>query len=145
MTAADYRIATYDNAAHREQVVQLWTLVFGYDAPHNAPELAIDKKLAVADGLFFVALNHDTVVGTVMAGYDGHRGWLYSMAVHPDHRQRGIGKQLLAFAEDRLISLGCLKINLQILADNAQVRSFYQANGYAVEERISMGKRLFQG
>jgi len=142
MNSMRTEIAAFNNSAHRDQVVRLWTLVFGYEAPHNAPALVIDKKLAVADDLFFVALADGAVVGTVMAGYDGHRGWIYSMAVHPDHRKRGIGSQLLSFAERRLASRGCMKINLQIMEGNEQVRAFYEANGYSVEERVSMGKKL---
>ncbi len=135
-------IVGFENTAHRDQVVRLWELTFGYGAPHNAPGLVIDNKLAVADDLFFVAVTGGTVVGTIMAGYDGHRGWIYSMAVHPDHRKGTIGTQLLSFVEARLASLGCMKINLQIMEGNEQVRAFYEANGYSVEERVSMGKRL---
>jgi ribosomal protein S18 acetylase RimI-like enzyme len=135
-------IIEFDNVKHREQVVALWQEVFGYEAAHNSPELVIDKKIAVRDGLFFVAIRRQVVVGTVMAGYDGHRGWIYSMAVHPTHRKKGIGSALLAFAERKLSSLGCLKINLQIVEGNEAVQRFYQANGYLTEKRISMGKRL---
>lgn len=147
-------VAAYADEAHREQVVRLWERVFGYDAPHNAPALAIDRKLAVDDGLFFVALAEgasssaaggaaaDAVAGTVMAGYDGHRGWIYSLAVHPDRRGRGIGARLLAHAEQALAARGCVKINLQVLPGNGNAQSFYEANGYTVEDRISMGKRL---
>jgi ribosomal protein S18 acetylase RimI-like enzyme len=142
MNTTAIEIVAFDNSPHRDQAVGLWELVFGYGAPHNAPALVIDKELAVADGLFFVALTGGAVVGTILAGYDGHRGWIYSMAVHPDHRKRAIGSQLLAFAEGRLALLGCVKINLQIMEGNEQVRAFYEANGYTVEERISMGKRL---
>jgi ribosomal protein S18 acetylase RimI-like enzyme len=141
-------IATYNNEVHRDQVVQLWRSIFGYDTPHNAPALAIDRKLAIDDGLFFVAVNDNAVlgtvvVGTVMAGYDGHRGWIYSLAVAPNYRGHGLGSRLLARAEDQLASRGCLKINLQVLPGNGNAQAFYEANGYAVEERISMGKRLF--
>ena len=90
MNTTATEMVAFDNSAHRDQVVRLWERVFGYEAPHNAPALVIDKKLAAADGLFFVALTGGAVVGTVMAGYDGHRGWIYSMAVHPDHRKRAI-------------------------------------------------------
>lgn len=135
-------IAAFDNSSHRDQVVRLWERVFGYQAAHNAPALVIDKKLAVADRLFFVAVSAGVVVGTIMAGYDGHRGWIYSIAVHPDRRKHGIGSQLLSFAERRLASRGCIKINLQIMDGNEQVQGFYEANGYSVEKRVSMGKRL---
>ena len=135
-------IVAFKNSAHRDQVMRLWGLVFGYEAPHNAPALVIDKKLAVADDLFFVAVTSGAVVGTIMAGYDGHRAWIYSMAVHPDHRNRAIGSRLLSFVEARLALRGCMKINLQIMEGNEPVRAFYEANGYSVEERVSMGKRL---
>lgn len=135
-------IATYLDDAHRDQVVRLWEQVFSYDSPHNAPALAIDRKLAVDDGLFFVALTDGVVLGTVMAGYDGHRGWIYSLGVHPEQRGRGIGTQLLHHAEQALIARGCVKINLQVLPGNGNAQTFYEAKGYVVEERISMGKRL---
>lgn len=137
----DITISMYDDAAHRALVVALWTEVFGYPADYNAPELVIDRKLA-ADGLLFVAEEAGAAVGTVMAGYDGHRGWIYSLAVRPDRRSRGVGSRLLAEAERALSVLGCLKVNLQIIDTNADAVRFYEANGYAVEPRISMGKKL---
>ena len=135
-------ILPFDNLRHRFHVIALWKSVFGYQAPHNTPELAIAKKLAVADSLFFVAVERQAVVGTVMAGYDGHRGWIYSLAVHPDWRKQGIGSALLRHAEARLSALGCVKINLQILEENQSVQAFYSSHGYSTEKRISMGKKL---
>jgi len=137
-----YRIEPFENPAYRTQVISLWEAVFGYEAPHNAPELVIDKKRAVSDGLFFVALDQDEVIGTVMAGYDGHRGWIYSIAVAAAQRQRGLGSALLVFAEKQLVERGCLKINLQIMEGNEAVEAFYRSNGYTTERRISMGKAL---
>jgi ribosomal protein S18 acetylase RimI-like enzyme len=142
MATMGIEITAFDNSSHRGQVARLWELVFTYDAPHCAAELVIDRKLAAADGLFFVAVSAGVVVGTVMAGYDGHRGWIYLFAVHPDRRKQGIGSQLLSFAEGQLASRGCMKINLQISGGNEQVQEFYEAGGYSVEERVSMGKRL---
>ena len=139
-----YEIKPYDHLKHRHQVVALWETVFGYAANHNAPERVIAKKLDYDDGLFFVAIAQETVIGTVMAGYDGHRGWIYSMAVSPDHRKQGVGSRLLIFAEDKLSKLGCMKINLQVMEDNAAVARFYLSNGFHTEKRISMGKRLPQ-
>jgi ribosomal protein S18 acetylase RimI-like enzyme len=135
-------ITPFTNATHRHQVVALWKAVFGYEAAHNNPALIIDKKLAVDDQLFFVAVAGPTVVGTVMAGYDGHRGWIYSVAVAPSHRRQGLGTRLVAQAEQALASRGCVKINLQILASNESVTAFYASLGYSVEQRVSMGKRL---
>ena len=70
-------ILPYSDAAHRAQVIALWETVFGYEAAHNQPALVIDKKIAIDDGLFFVARSGADIIGTVMAGYDGHRGWIY--------------------------------------------------------------------
>jgi len=137
-------IAPFVNTVHRRQVVALWETVFCYEAAHNDPALVIDKKLVVDDQLFFVAVAEQAVVGTIMAGYDGHRGWIYSVGVAPSHRRRGIGSRLVAHAEQALTGLGCVKINLQILAGNESVAGFYTALGYAVEQRVSMGKRITQ-
>jgi ribosomal protein S18 acetylase RimI-like enzyme len=135
-------ITPFVNAGHRSQVVALWTTIFGYEAAHNDPSLVIDKKLAVDDHLFFVAVAGHAVVGTIMAGYDGHRGWIYLVAVSPSHRRQGVGTRLIAQAERVLASKGCVKINLQILEGNESVAAFYSSLGYSVEKRLSMGKRI---
>jgi ribosomal protein S18 acetylase RimI-like enzyme len=134
-------IKAYRNDVHREQVIALWQSVFGYESKHNRPGLAIDKKREV-DELFFVALDGPSVVGTVMCGYDGHRGWIYALAVATSHRRQGIGSRLMAHAEEALRRKGCMKINLQILAENESVAAFYASLGYAVEKRVNMGKLL---
>jgi ribosomal protein S18 acetylase RimI-like enzyme len=87
-------------------------------------------------------MERDTLAGTAMAGYDGHRGWIYSVAVAPQFRRRGIGAALVRQAEAALAARGCLKLNLQIVAGNEQVVGFYPSLGFAVEPRVSMGKRL---
>ena len=135
-----HSIISYVDASHRSQVIQLWQTAFGYEAAHNAPALAIDRKLAVQDGLFFVAVADHDVVGTILAGYDGHRGWLYSVAVHPSQRKLGLGAALVRHAEQALSARGCLKINLQVTRSNSSVTAFYESLGYVVEPRISMGK-----
>ncbi len=128
--------------ADEAAVVALWRQVFAYPQARNDPAAVVRQKLAVQPGLFFVAEDGGAVVGTVMAGYDGHRGWLYRVAVHPRHRRRGVGRALVRHAEAALRALGCAKVNLQINADNADVAEFYRRLGYQVEERISMGKQL---
>lgn len=135
-------IIPFDNALHRDAVAALWQTVFGYETAHNRPSVVIDKKIAVADQLFAVATVDGGVVGTILAGYDGHRGWLYAVAVHPAQQHRGIGSALVAHAERALIERGCVKINLQIAAGNEAVSAFYAALGYSVEPRVSMGKRI---
>ena len=135
-------IRCYQDPSDRAQVVDLWRMVFGYEAAHNDPALAIDTKLAVEDGLFFAAELESRIVGTVMAGYDGHRGWLYAVAVHPAQRGTGLGSRLVRHAEAALARRGCLKINLQLVGSNAATAAFYESLGYVVEPRVSMGKVL---
>jgi ribosomal protein S18 acetylase RimI-like enzyme len=125
-----------------QAVIALWTTVFGYTAPHNDPARVIRQKLAVQRDLFFVALLDEILVGSVMGGYDGHRGWIYSLAVSPDARRRGIGTALMKRIEQELAERGCPKINLQVLSTNAATLAFYQKLGYSVEQRVSMGKVL---
>ena len=139
--AATY-IRVYDDANDRAQVIALWNAVFSYTSPHNLPEVSIDLKLRADDGLFFVAVQGGQVVGTVLSGYDGHRGWLYSVAVAPEARNRGLGTRMVRHAEQAMVARGCLKINLQILESNAAVVAFYERLGYVVEPRITMGRRL---
>lgn len=142
--ASMHSIIEYADERHRQQVIALWKTVLGYTAAHSEPGLSIDKKLAIQDGLFFVAEADGAVVGTVMAGYDGHRGWLYSVAVDPSQRKQGLGAALVRHAEQALGARGCLKINLQIVGGNESVSAFYASLGYAIEPRISMGKKLSQ-
>ncbi|RXV71626.1 GNAT family acetyltransferase [Burkholderia stabilis] len=110
--------------------------------PHRDPLRSIELKLATQPELFFVATSGARVVGTLMAGFDGHRGWLYSFGVANDARRLGVGRALIAHAESALTARGCLKINLQVLPGNDDACRFYAALGYRVEERISFGKTL---
>ncbi len=123
-------------------VVALWKEVFAYSEPRNDPARVVRQKLAFQPELFFVAAVDDEVVGTVMGGYDGHRGWIYSLAVDPAYRRQKIGAALVRHVEQALRELGCPKINLQVLSSNAATVEFYAKLGYRVEERISMGKTL---
>jgi ribosomal protein S18 acetylase RimI-like enzyme len=136
------QIHPYEDSDHRLQVIQLWELVFAYTAAHNDPAFTIDQKLCVKDGLFFVASREERVIGTAMAGFDGHRGWLYAIAVHPDSRSMGIGSALVKYAEQALAEKGCCKVNLQFVTSNQTTIGFYEKLGYQVEPRISMGKLL---
>jgi ribosomal protein S18 acetylase RimI-like enzyme len=119
----DFQIAPYCSERF-EGVKSLWQEAFPDDPPWNAAEIAIPAKLAVQPDLFFVALDGDQVVGSIMAGYDGHRGWLYALAVLNSHRRRGVGAALVRGAEDSLRSAGCDKINLQVRSTNAAVVEF---------------------
>jgi ribosomal protein S18 acetylase RimI-like enzyme len=123
-------------------VASLWREVFPDSPPWNQPEADIRRKLAVQRELFFVAVIDEEVIGTAMAGFDGHRGWVHYVAVKPEHRRQGIGGALMERVEQGLGGLGCTKLNLQVRASNDTVVSFYQKLGYEVEDRVSMGKRL---
>ena len=135
------RIATYD-APHIEGVKALWAQAFPNPQAWNAPEFTIAAKCALQPELFIVALDGERVIGTAMGGYDGHRGWLYAIAVLKTYRRKGVGTALVREVERRLIATGCIKINLQVHATNAEVAAFYGRLGYGVEDRISMGKRV---
>jgi GNAT superfamily N-acetyltransferase len=126
----------------REAVIALWRDVFGYAEARNRPERVLSDKLAFDDGLLFVAVDDTRLVGTLLAGYDGHRGWFHRMAVAPRARRQGIGRALVKAAESALHALGCAKINLQTHVHNETAVSFWKQLGYAVEARVSMGKDL---
>ena len=138
---ADIDIRPYEDAVDRLPVIALWRQVFDYTVAYKDPDFAIDAKLAV-DNLFYVALDGGEVAGTVMVGYDGHRGWLYSLAVAPGLQRGGIGSALVRHAVEILRGLGCPKVNIQIHESNREVVGFYRANGFSVDAVVSMGKRL---
>lgn len=129
-------------AADEEAVVALWTTCFPDDRSWNQPRAVIRRKLDLQPELLLVGGLGARVVATVVAGYDGHRGWIYHLAVAPDCRRRGLGRRMMREAEARLRARGCPKINLQVFPANRAVVAFYERVGYMVEERISMGKPI---
>jgi ribosomal protein S18 acetylase RimI-like enzyme len=139
--SAGVNIRLFDEADEKE-VIALWKRVFAYTEPRNDPARVVKQKLALQRDLFFVAILGGHVVGTVMGGYDGHRGWIYSLAVNVEARRKGIGTALMKHVERELAARGCPKVNLQLLASNAATVVFYRTLGYSVEERVSMGKIL---
>ena len=122
-------------------LVSLWNMC-KLTVPWNNPYKDIARKLKVQAELFLVGYLEDKLIASVMAGYDGHRGWINYFAVHPDFQARGYGKQLMDNVENRLRELGCPKINLQIREGNDKVFAFYQKLGFVEEKRINMGKRI---
>ena len=135
-------IVTY-RAKHFAGVKALWDASFPDDPPRNRAEAAVPVKVAQDDGLFFVAEGPaGEVQGTVMAGYDGHRGWLYAVAVDPRFRQRGIGRALVEHACAELAARGCDKVNLQVRDGNESAAAFYDELGFVREPRISFGRVL---
>ncbi|ALL62804.1 Acetyltransferase [Paraburkholderia caribensis MBA4] len=143
--AASLSIRVFD-AGDTDAVIALWLEAFPeyQDAsrPQRNPHLSIANKLATQPELFFVAVKDGGIVGTVMAGYDGHRGWLYSLAVGAASRRLGIGTALVRHAEAALGARGCPKVNLQVLSAKADVQAFYESLGYVADAVVSLGKRL---
>lgn len=118
--------------------MQLWSEAFPNPSAYNQPSFVLEAKLAV-DDLIFVALQDDQLMGACIAGYDGHRGWLYSVAVAHHARRKGVGSQLVQHTVQQLAGMGCFKVNLQVVQDNAEVVAFYESLGFSCEARISMG------
>lgn len=127
--------------ADSEALVALWHTV-GLTRPWNDPHQDIERKLSVQPELFLVATDADAIGGSVMAGYDGHRGWLYYLATDPSRRGEGIARALVATAEERLVGLGCPKVQLMVRPDNEGARGFYNALGYESFDTWATGKRL---
>lgn len=123
------------------QVVALWQAC-GLTRPWNDPHKDIARKLQVQPELFLVVEEGGRVVASVMAGYEGHRGWVNYLAVVPEHRRVGLGARLMQEVEQRLLALGCPKINLMVRSANTEVVAFYRALGYAPDDVIALGKRL---
>jgi len=126
----------------QDNVIQLWDKVFPDAPPHNNPARDIRTKREVQPELFLIAVVEEVIVGTAMAGFDGHRGWVYYLGVDPDFQRRGIGTALMKRVESRLLGLGCPKLNLQIRSNNDEVQAFYESLGYFLEDRLSMGKKI---
>ncbi len=124
-----------------EAVVRLWT-VCGLVVPWNNPRHDIARKLKVQGDMFLVACSDGRLIATVMAGYDGHRGCINYLAVHPDHQRTGIGRSMMDEAEKHLRSLGCPKINLQVRSSNKIVIDFYKRIGFKEDDVVSLGKRI---
>ncbi len=138
-------IRTFDER-DTDDVLALWSAVFPEYAvpgkPQRDPRLSIANKLRTQPELFFVGVLDGKIIGTVMAGFDGHRGWLYSLAVAESQRGNGYGRALVEHVERALQKLGCPKLNLQIMANKPELQTFYAKLGYRADEVISLGKRL---
>src|SRR5687768_12174444 len=124
-----------------EAVVALWRrcqLV----RPTNDPHRDIARKMKVQPQLFLVGVVDGRVMASVMAGYEGHRGWINYLAVDPPHHRRGYARQIMTAAERLLRLESCAKINLQVRTNNSAVIDFYRHIGFEIDDVISLGKRL---
>jgi ribosomal protein S18 acetylase RimI-like enzyme len=136
----EFRIRSYQ-AADQPAVIDLWQRC-NLVVPQNDPHKDIEMKSRVQAELFFVGVIGNRIVATLMAGYDGHRGWIYYLAVDPDYQRRGMGRRMMEWAEAALKKRGCPKINLQVRTSNPAVISFYEHLGYSNDDVIGLGKRL---
>lgn len=125
----------------REATIILWERS-GLIVPSNDPAADIDRKLRVHPELFLVGIDQGKLVGTAMGGYDGHRGWIYYLAVEPDFRGRGWGRRLVEHLSARLRELGCMKLNIMVRSSNPEVIEFYQRLDFKPDEVVCFGKRL---
>lgn len=125
----------------RNDVIELWKEC-GLVVPQNNPSKDIDRKLSVDPDLFLVGRLGESVIATVMGGYEGHRGWINYLAVKPSHQRRGYGQAIMKAVEALIQQKGCPKINLQVRATNQAVIEFYSAIGYSNDNVVGLGKRL---
>lgn len=122
-------------------VVALWQEC-GLTRPWNDPRADIARKLTEQPELFLVGTVGVELVATAMVGFDGHRGWVYYLAVSPGHRKQSYGRALMQEAERLLMERGCPKLNLLVRSSNAEIIEFYRKLGYVQDEAVSLGKRL---
>ncbi|MGD0158682.1 MAG: GNAT family acetyltransferase [Candidatus Bathyarchaeia archaeon] len=135
-----FKIVRYRSEFQRA-VVDLWSEC-NLIVPQNDPVVDIQKKVDYQPELFFVALLDGHVVGSVMAGYEGHRGWLNYVAVLPDYQDQGYGRKLVEKAVAELKKIGCLKVNLEVRKSNSSVIDFYLHLGFKDNKIVGLGKRL---
>lgn len=150
MTLAQAPVIRLFEPEDETAVIALWHRC-GLIRPWNDPAKDIARKLAVQPELFGVMVKGRAgaddsgaraVLGTVMAGYEGHRGWINYLAVDPAAQRHGLGRALMNWAEARLADAGCPKINLQVREGNEPVLGFYAAIGFTNDGVVSLGKRL---
>ena len=119
------------DAEARASSVALWHRV-GITRPWNVPEDDFDRALNGPSSVILGVIEGGVVVGTAMVGCDGHRGWVYYLAVDPSQRHTGLGSALMDEAEKWVRSAGIARIQLMVRADNADAESFYRHRGYEV-------------
>jgi ribosomal protein S18 acetylase RimI-like enzyme len=138
--ADDFTIDCY-RASDEAELLALWQ-VCGLIVPWNNPYTDIARKTADSPELFFTGRIGERLVASCMAGYDGHRGWIYYLAVHPSVQRRGYAARLVAHSEGKLLELGCPKLELMVRNSNQAVIAFYQAIGFGLDPVVVLSKRL---
>jgi ribosomal protein S18 acetylase RimI-like enzyme len=122
-------------------VIALWQRC-GLTRPWNDPAADISLARQGANAAVLLGRDGDAVVASVLVGHDGHRGWVYYVAVDPQHRKKGLGRAIMAAAEEWLRARGILKLQLLVRPDNIQVQAFYETLDYDEQERIVYAKWL---
>lgn len=125
----------------QDAVINLWHQC-GLTRPWNDPAKDIQRKLTIQPELFLVGEVNGQVMASAMAGYDGHRGSVFYLAVAPEHQKTGYGRQLMQKIEELLIDMGCPKLNIVVRSTNEQVLAFYESLGYELDDVVWLGKRL---
>lgn len=120
---------------------KLWTTV-GLVRPWNDPHADAQRALAGPTATIFAARDGETLVGTAMTGHDGHRGWVYYLAVAPNRQRQGIARALMAAAEAWCAAAGMPRINLMVRAGNDDVLGFYAALGYRASDVVVLQRDL---
>jgi len=134
------KIRTFEEQ-DKNEVIALWREC-GLVVPQNDPAKDIERKLKVDPELFLVGLDENSIVATVMGGYEGHRGWINYLAVKPSEQRKGYGQAIMQAVKRLLKQRGCPKINLQVRTTNSAVIAFYAAIGYGNDNVVGLGKRL---
>ena len=130
-------------AGDQDAIVELWQRC-GLVVPWNNPLTDIARKMADSPDLFFTGRIDGKLVASCMAGYDGHRGWIYFLAVASSDQRKGFAAQLVAHVEAQLVELGCPKLELMVRDTNREVIEFYQAIGFNLDPVRVLSKRLLQ-
>ena len=134
---------TQYKSEYESAVIELWEKC-ELTRSWNNPRLDIERKMKDKPELFLVGLIDGRVVASAMGVYEGHRGWVYYLGVAPGQRRQGLAKRMMKAVEERLLEMGCPKINIQVREGNTKALKFFEKIGYNTEERISLGKRLIE-
>ncbi len=126
-----------------EEVIKLWKKC-KLIVPWNDPFKDVNRKLSIKDNLFIIGEMNKHIIASAMAGYDGHRGYIYYLAVLPEYQKKGIGYSILSIIEKKLLKVGCTKINLFVRNTNIRVKAFYKMNDYEIQDSQIYGKRLIE-
>jgi ribosomal protein S18 acetylase RimI-like enzyme len=150
ISKANMRSETMENFTIRSfrpgdaaEVIDLWREC-GLIVPWNNPQTDIDRKYADSAQMFFVGELEHEIIASCMAGYDGHRGWIYFLAVKNSKQRKGCASALVAHVEEELVKLGCPKVELMVRKTNNDVISFYKSIGFDPDPVIVLSKRLIE-